>query len=110
MSQARPDHSAALADITRRACLLLFKWPAVFVRLDDIAVVKPSKFPSRNFINHMVLTLALLVTIGVITLSERSAEHLLFAIAAFCFNGALLLLVVADVERAVLLSCISLGG
>ena len=54
----------------------------------------------------MVLTLALLVTIGVITLSERSAEHLLFAIAAFCFNGALLLLVVADVERAVLLSCI----
>ena len=54
----------------------------------------------------MALTLTLLVAIGVITLSERSVEHLLFAIAALCFNGALLLFVVADVERAVLLSCI----
>lgn len=54
----------------------------------------------------MALTLTLLVAIGVITFSERSTDHLLFSIAAFALNGALLLFVVADVERAVLLSCI----
>lgn len=52
----------------------------------------------------MTLTLALLATIGVLTLAERSAEHLLFVIAAFVLNVTLLLFVVPDVERAILLS------
>lgn len=54
----------------------------------------------------MTLALAFLATIGVLAFSERSVEHLLFAITALIFNATVLLFVVADVERAILLSCI----
>src|SRR5690242_1694661 len=52
----------------------------------------------------MTLALMLVAAIGVVALTERSAEHLPFAMAALFLNAALLLIVVADLERAVLLS------
>lgn len=52
----------------------------------------------------MIMTLTLVAAIGAIALTERSAEHLLFAIVALLFNAALLLVFVADFERAILLS------
>ncbi|MGY8661635.1 sulfatase-like hydrolase/transferase [Bradyrhizobium sp. UFLA05-109] len=52
----------------------------------------------------MALTLALVTTICAVALTERSVEHLLFAIAALFLNAALLLIFVADFERAILLS------
>jgi hypothetical protein len=52
----------------------------------------------------MALTLALVAAIGAVALTERSVEHLRFAIAALFFNAALLLVFVADFERAILLS------
>ena len=54
----------------------------------------------------MTLTLIIVAAIGVVAFAERSLEHLLLAIAAFCFATAALLLVVADFERAILLSSI----
>jgi hypothetical protein len=48
--------------------------------------------------------LTLVAAIGTVALTERSVEHLLFAIAALFFNAALLLVFVADFERAILLS------
>jgi hypothetical protein len=54
----------------------------------------------------MVLSLIFLAAIGVIMLAERSVEHLLFAIAAFCFSAALFLLIVADFDRALSLACV----
>src|SRR5205807_8602283 len=54
----------------------------------------------------MVLGLAVVAAIGVVLVAERSAEHLLFAITALLLNSALLLVFVADFERAVLLSCV----
>jgi hypothetical protein len=55
---------------------------------------------------QMTLTLIVAAAIGVIWFAERSVEHLALAIAAFCFATAGLLLVVADLERAILLSSI----
>lgn len=52
----------------------------------------------------MTLALMLVATIGVVALTERSVEHLPFAMAALLLNAALLLLFVADLDRAVLLS------
>ena len=52
----------------------------------------------------MTLTLIIAATISAVVLTERSAEHLLFAIAALFFNAALFLIFVADIERAILLS------
>jgi len=52
----------------------------------------------------MVLILALVAAIGAVALTERSVERLPFAIAALFFNAALLLVFVADFERAILLS------
>ena len=52
----------------------------------------------------MVLALLLAAVIGVVALSERSVEHLPFAIAALFLNAALLLVFVGDLERAILLS------
>ncbi len=54
----------------------------------------------------MTLTLIIVAAIGVIWLAERSVEHLRLAIAALCFSAAVLLLAVADFERAILLSSI----
>ena len=54
----------------------------------------------------MTLLLILAVAVGVIWAAERSVEHLRFAIAALCFSAAVLLFTVADVGRAILLSCI----
>jgi hypothetical protein len=54
----------------------------------------------------MILSLIFLTAVGVIMLAERSVEHLLFAIAAFCFSAAVLLLIVADFDRALLLACV----
>ncbi len=54
----------------------------------------------------MMLGLAIAGAIGLVVLAERSAEQLLFAIAALLFTAALMLIFVADLERAVLLSCV----
>jgi hypothetical protein len=54
----------------------------------------------------MTLTLIIVVAIAVIWLAERSVEHLTLAIAALCAIAAALLFVVADLERAILLSSI----
>jgi hypothetical protein len=52
----------------------------------------------------MILALTFLVVTGLVMLAERSVEHLLFAVAAFCLSTAVLLLVVADFDRAILLA------
>ena len=52
----------------------------------------------------MTLMLIFAATISVVALTERSVEHLLFAVAALLFNAALFLIFVADFERAILLS------
>ena len=54
----------------------------------------------------MTLILIIVAAIAVIWLAERSVEHLGLAVAALCFSAAALLFVVADVERAVLLTTI----
>jgi hypothetical protein len=54
----------------------------------------------------MTLTLIIVVAIAVICLAERSVEHLKLAIAGLCLMAAMLLFVVADLERAILLSSI----
>jgi hypothetical protein len=54
----------------------------------------------------MILTLIILAAIAVIWLAERSVEHLGLAVAGLCFVAAALLFVVADIERAMLLSTI----
>jgi len=54
----------------------------------------------------MTLTLIIVVAIAVICLAERSVEHLKLAVAALCLMVAVLLFVVADLERAILLSSI----
>ena len=52
----------------------------------------------------MALVLILVASIGAVALTERSAEHLPFAIAALLLKAALLLIFVGDFERAILLS------
>jgi len=52
----------------------------------------------------MTLTLIILAVIGVIWLVERSFAYIKLAIAALGFIAAGLLLIVADLERAILLS------
>ena len=54
----------------------------------------------------MTLTLITVAAVAVIWLAERSVEHLKLAIAALCLIAAALLFVVADLERAILLSSI----
>jgi phosphoglycerol transferase MdoB-like AlkP superfamily enzyme len=54
----------------------------------------------------MILTLSIAAAIGVLWLAERSFATIAFATAALCFNAAILLLLVADLERAMLLSAI----
>jgi hypothetical protein len=54
----------------------------------------------------MTLTLIIVAAIAVIWFAERSVEHLKLAIVALCFSAAALLFVVADFERAILLSSI----
>src|SRR5215475_12013883 len=55
-------------------------------------------------ITPMASILILVTVIGAVALTERSVEHLPFAIAALFFNAALLLVFVSDFERAILLS------
>ncbi len=52
----------------------------------------------------MLLALTLVAVIGAVALTERSVEHLPFAVAALFLNAALLLFFVGNVERAILLS------
>ena len=52
----------------------------------------------------MTLIFILVAVIAAIALVERSVEHLPFAVAALLFNAALLLVFLADLERAILLS------
>jgi hypothetical protein len=54
----------------------------------------------------MSLILIISAGIAVIWLAERSVEQLKLAVAALCFSATLLLFVVADFERAILLSSI----
>lgn len=58
----------------------------------------------------MILTISIAVAVGALWLAERSFAHVGFAIAALCFDAALILLVVADLERAILLSSILTTG
>jgi len=52
----------------------------------------------------MVAISILVAVIVAVALTERSVEHLPFAVAALLFNAALLLLFLGDAERALLLS------
>jgi Sulfatase len=52
----------------------------------------------------MTLTFIFMAAVGVVSYAERSVAYFALAIAAFCFVSAALLLVVADFERAILLS------
>ena len=52
----------------------------------------------------MTLVLILVAVIGAVALTERSVEHLPFAIAALLLDAAVLLIFVGDFERAFLLS------
>jgi phosphoglycerol transferase MdoB-like AlkP superfamily enzyme len=54
----------------------------------------------------MMLILTIAAAVACIWCAERSVEHLKLAIAGLCFNAAVLLFVVADFERAILLSSI----
>src|ERR1700720_114484 len=54
----------------------------------------------------MMLTLIIVAAVAVICLAARSVEHVRLAIAALCWIAAVLLFVVADLERAILLSSI----
>ena len=54
----------------------------------------------------MTLILMMLAAIGAVTIAERSLKHLLILIAAFAITVAILLLIVGDIERAILLSAI----
>jgi sulfatase-like protein len=54
----------------------------------------------------MTLILLWLAVIGAVTCTERSVEQVAFAIAALACIVALLLLIVADLERAILLAAI----
>lgn len=58
----------------------------------------------------MILTISIAIAVGALWLAERSFAHVGFAIAALCFDAALILLVVADLERAILLSSILTTG
>lgn len=58
----------------------------------------------------MILTLIFVTAIGVIWNAERSFEHLPLAIASLCFGAAAVLLVVNDLDRAMLLSLIVAGA
>src|SRR5271165_5895457 len=55
---------------------------------------------------HMTPILLWSATICAVALTERSVDHLIFAIAAFSCIAAILLLIVADLERATLLATI----
>jgi len=52
----------------------------------------------------MTLMIILVAVISAVALTERSLEHLPFAVAALLFITALLLVFLADLERAILLS------
>ncbi|MBR1087495.1 sulfatase-like hydrolase/transferase [Bradyrhizobium manausense] len=52
----------------------------------------------------MILICILAAAISALALTERSVEHLPFAVAALLVNAALLLLFLGDLERAILLS------
>ncbi len=54
--------------------------------------------------NPMGSMLIVVAVVGAVALTERSTEHLPFAIAALLCNAALLLIFVADFDRAILLS------
>ncbi|CAN7416061.1 sulfatase-like hydrolase/transferase [Bradyrhizobium sp. LjRoot220] len=56
------------------------------------------------------MALIILIALVVLWLAERSVEHLTLAVAALCLCTALLLFVVADLERAMLLSSILAAG
>src|ERR1700760_532294 len=62
------------------------------------------RFAGQEHLTFMVLTLTFAAAIAAIALTERSVEHLPFVIAALFLNAALLLVFVADFERAILLS------
>jgi sulfatase-like protein len=72
--------------------------------LDGAAVVEFHPRPGDPI--SMTLTLIIVAAIALIWFAERSVEHLGLAVAALCFSAAVLLLVVTDLERAILLSSI----
>jgi hypothetical protein len=58
----------------------------------------------------MILTLIMVAAVAVIWLAERSVEHLRLAVAAAGLMAAMLLFVVADLERAILLSSLLIAA
>src|SRR3954452_11813417 len=58
----------------------------------------------------MQLSLTIAIAIGVLWFAERSLAHIALAAASLFSIAALLLLVVGDLERAILLSCIVVLG
>jgi hypothetical protein len=65
-----------------------------------------SLHPLFSRIAEMTLTSIIALAIGIVWWAERSAEHLVLAVAAMCCCAAVLLLFVGDFERAILLSSI----
>jgi len=58
----------------------------------------------------MILTLIVVAAIAIVWNAERSAEQLPLAMASLCFSAALVLLIVGDLERAILLSLMVVGA
>lgn len=71
--------------------------------LDELAT-QTEKFKCSGHLILMISVLILVAAIAAVALTERSVEHLPFAVTALLFNAALLLVFLADLERAILLS------
>lgn len=73
-------------------------------RFHGLAEPQIAKLKGSGHPESMTLIFILVAVIAALALTERSVEHLPFAVAALLFNAALLLLFLADLERAILLS------
>lgn len=63
-----------------------------------------AKFKCSGHPDSMTLIFILVAAIAAVALTERSVEHLPFAVAALFFNAALFLVFLGDAERAILVS------
>jgi Sulfatase len=93
---------STICRLTSPRCLPLGS-ATVIVRFNDAVAVHFYPLVLRA-LTLMTLILMFAAAIGAVALTERSVEHLLFAIAALLVNVVLLLIFVADFERAILLS------
>ncbi|MBK3660859.1 sulfatase-like hydrolase/transferase [Bradyrhizobium diazoefficiens] len=72
--------------------------------MSEEAETQIEKFQRSGHLDPMISIFIVVAAIAAIALTERSVEHLPLAVAALLFNAALLLMFLADVERAILLS------